>query len=148
MTVLQVLGTVARDVQWIDGRVPQVVGSVVKAGDQPAIGSGVNDFRIPGIRCDVAALAATDHVPVLPADDAIVITARDRNGGIVLLRAIDAVRPVIVDGHVIELRGRLIVRLGPRPAAVERHARAAVTAVDHVARIARIDPQPVVIAVR
>src|SRR5581483_110106 len=62
--------------------------------------------------------------------------------------AVDAIRRLRVGGHVVELRGRLVVHARPRLAAVEGHHRAAVVAVDHPQRVLRIDPQVVVVAVR
>ncbi len=46
---------------------------------------------------------------------------------------------------MIELPGRLVVDRRPCCAAVERHVRAAVVALDHPARIRRVDPQILVV---
>src|SRR5207248_8375777 len=96
----------------------------------------------------VAAFATSDLIPVLPADDAFVVTAGDGDGGVVLLCAVDAIRPVVVHGDVIELRRRLIVLLSPTLAAIDGDGRAAVIAVDQAPGIARVHPQRVMIAVR
>ena len=91
---------------------------------------------------------SADRIPVLAADDPRIGAARDRDREVVLLGAVDAIGPVIVDRHVIELCGRLILLLGPGPAAIDGDGCAAVVAVDQSLRIARIDPQRMMIAVR
>src|SRR5205823_9433922 len=67
----------------------------------------------------------------------------DGDGGVVLLCAVDAIRPVVVHGDVIELRRRLIVLLSPTLAAIDGDGRAAVIAVDQAPGIARVYPQRV-----
>src|SRR5256885_5512552 len=96
--------------------VAQVAGAVIVARHLPAVGIGVDDLRVARVGCDVAAFAPADLIPVLPADDALVVTAGDGDGAVVLLRAVDAIRPVVVHGDVIELRRRLIVLRSPAPA--------------------------------
>ena len=49
---------------------------------------------------------------------------------------------------MVELRGRLVVLLRPRETAVEGDVHTAVVALDHPLRVARVDPQVVVVAVR
>src|SRR2546429_6544939 len=114
----------------------------------PACGIGVDVPGAARVGCDVAAFAPADLIPVLPADDALVVTARDGDGAVVLLRAVDAIRPVVVHGDVIELRRRLIVLRSPAPAAIDGDGRAAVIAVDQPPGIARVYPQRVMITVR
>src|SRR2546429_8239188 len=65
----------------------------------------------------------------------------------VLLRAIHAVGEIVVGGHVVELRRRLIALRGPVLATVDGDGGAAVIAVDHAIGIVGIDPQAVMIAV-
>src|SRR5881392_2666006 len=74
--------------------VAQVAGAVIVARHLPAVGIGVDDLRVARVGCDVAAFAPADLIPVLPADDALVVTAGDGDGAVVLLRAVDAIRPV------------------------------------------------------
>src|SRR5205823_4944645 len=128
--------------------VAQVAGAVIVARHLPAVGIGVDDLRVARVGCDVAAFAPADLIPVLPADDALVVTAGDGDGAVVLLRAVDAIRPVVVHGDVIELRRRLIVLRSPALAAIDGDGRAAVIAVDQAPGIARVYPQRVMIAVR
>src|SRR5256884_1415513 len=114
----------------------------------PAVDFGVYVLRVARVGCDVAAFAPADLIPVLPADDALVVTAGDGDGAVVLLRAVDAIRPVVVHGDVIELRRRLIVLRSPALAAIDGDGRAAVIAVDQPPGIARVYPQRVMITVR
>src|SRR5256884_3192492 len=114
----------------------------------PAVDFGVYVLRVARVGSDVASFAPADLIPVLPADDALVVTAGDGDGAVVLLRAVDAIRPVVVHGDVIELRRRLIVLRSPALAAIDGDGRAAVIAVDQPPRIARVYPQRVMITVR
>ena len=55
--------------------------------------------------------------------------------GIVLLRAVEPIRVLVVDGDVIELCGELVVDGRPGVAAVVRHTGAAVVALNHALRV-------------
>ena len=74
--------------------------------------------------------------------------AGDAHGGVVLLRAVDVVREILVERHAVELRGGLIVHGAPGAPAVARDGGAAVVALDHAVRIVGRDPQVVIVAVR
>ncbi len=115
---------------------------------QPVMIGRVDDVGVGGVRGDVAVLAAADGFPLLDRDAAMVGAARHRDGGVVLLGRVDAIRHLVVDGHVIELRRGLIEDRRPRLAAVEGDGRTAVVAFDHPQRVLRVDPQVVVVAVR
>src|SRR5207244_13056669 len=112
------------------------------------VGAGVHDRRVAGLRRDVARLAASDRVPVAHRDGTVIRATRDRHGRVVLLRSVDAIGELVVGDGVVELRGRLVVHAGPGGTAVQRHRGAAVVPFDHTARIARVDPQDVTVAVR
>ena len=113
-----------------------------------ADGATDDDGRVARLDRDVAALAAARLNPVGRGDRPAVGLARQADRPVVLLRAIDPVRLLVVRAHVVELRGRLVVDARPRLGAVVRHARAAVIALDHPAGVRRIDPEVVVVAVR
>ncbi len=83
-----------------------------------AVGICIDDFRILGIGRDESALAAPDLEPILAADDSVIVAARDRNRRVVLLRAVYAIGPAVIDGHMIELRRGLVVWRSPRLAAI------------------------------
>src|SRR5882724_2751736 len=123
-------------------------GAVIVTGDFAAIRTGVDDFRIRRIGRDVTALAAADVVPIRAIDGAVRAGAGNANRGVVLLRAVHVIVESIVRGHVIKLRGRLIVNAGPALRAVGRDSRAAVVSVDEALRVGWIDPKPMVVAVR
>src|SRR3984957_1005985 len=137
---LQVRRAVARHVERVHGYVARVVRAMIVPRHLAAVGVRIHHFRILGIRRDETALAAPDLVPILAADDSVIVTARDRNGGVVLLRAVHAIGPAVVDGHMIKLRRRLIIWRSPRLAFIHGDARAAVAAVYQSPRILRIHP--------
>src|SRR6266581_3938610 len=125
-----------------------LVGAAVEAGNVAEVGAGINDVRIARGNGNVAAFASAHSLPVRAVDVSAVAGSGNTNGGIVLLRAIDAVRKIVVRGHMIELRGGLIPLRGPILAAIDGNGCAAVIAVDKAIGIVRINPQAVVIAVR
>src|SRR5215472_3662055 len=145
--MFQILRAVPGDIEGPDGDVHRLLGALVKPGDQ-ALGSGVDNVRLGRIWGDIAALTAADVIPVLAPNHAVVIVTLDGYRAVVLLRAVDVVRPAIVSDHVIELGGRLVVLRGPGIPAVDGDGGSAVVAVDHTLRIVRIQPQAVMIAVR
>ncbi len=83
---------------------------MVLARDQAVVGAGVDDLRIARVGRDPAALAAAHVVPVLLGDAAAGGAAGDAHGGVVLLRAVDVVREIVVERHAVELRGGLVHR--------------------------------------
>ncbi len=121
---------------------------MVVAGHLAAVGIRIDNVRVVRVGRDIAAFAATDRVPVLTPDHALIVAAGNRDSRVVLLGTIHAVGPVVVDSDVIELRGRLVFLLRPGFAAIDRERRAAVVAIDQMPRIARIYPQRVMVAVR
>ena len=114
------------------------------AADRPA----EDDVGIVRPHRDVATLAAARLVPLSLGDGAAYREAGDAEGRVVLLRAVDAVGHLRIGGDVVELGRGLVVEGGPRGTAVEGDAGAAVVALDHAPRVARVDPQVMVIAVR
>src|ERR1700730_7942346 len=146
--VFEILRAVTGYVEGMYRDIAQVAGAMIVARDLPALGVRVDDLRVAWIGRDVATLAATDLIPVLPVDDAFVVAAGDGDRGVVLLCSVDAIGPVVVHGDVIELRGWLIVQLSPALAAIDGNGRAAVVAVDQAPGIARVYPQRVMITVR
>ena len=72
----------------------------------------------------------------------------DTNRRVILLRAVDAVREVVVSRDPIELRRRLVLISRPCGTAVVRHLSAAIVSDQHAFGILRINPQVVVVAVR
>jgi len=124
-----------------------LIGAAVEPRDVAEVGAGVNDVRIARVNGNVTALASAHGIPVAAVDVTAVAGGGDTDGRIVLLRAIDAVREIVVGSHVVELRRRLIILRGPILAAVDGNGCAAVIAVDDAIGIAGIDPETVVVAV-
>ena len=100
--------SVTGDIERVDRYIHDLLRAFIKAGGE-ALRVGEHDVWIGRIWRDIAAFTAADCVPVLAADHAFVVIAVDGNRAVVLLRAVDAIRPAIVGDHVIELRRRLIV---------------------------------------
>src|SRR5436853_3078473 len=142
----QVLGGVARGVNGPYRDDLQLHGVLVEAADE-VFGAAVDDVGVARIGDHEAALAAERVIPVALHDGALIIHAGDRDARVVLLGAVHVIGEAIVDRHVIELRRRLIVLRGPGLAAVEGDRGAAVARLDDPVRIARVDPQSVVVAV-
>src|ERR1700730_19156099 len=99
---------------------------------------GVDDVRISGMGRDVAVLAASDGLPFLDGDPAVVGSAGHRHRRVVLLRAVEPIWKLVVSGHVVELGGRLVEKRGPRLSAVEGDRRGATVALDHAERLSRV----------
>src|SRR6185436_6699343 len=123
-------------------------GAVVHPGEEAAVGAAVDDVGIVGIGHDVSALAPGGLLPVVERNSRSGRAAEDAQRRVVLLRAEDAVREVVVRGDPVDLRGRLVVLRRPGAAAVDRDVHAAVVRLDHAQGIAGVDPQVVIVAVR
>ena len=142
------------------GRTPAVVvahghrdvallsATVIVARERAHVAAAVGDQRIARINGDRCVLAAGHAVVVAFTDLAIVGPARDGNGGVVLLRAVNAVRELVVGSDVIELRGGLIVDAGPGGASIETDCAAAIIRIDDPPGVLRIDPERMRVAVR
>src|SRR6185503_14247569 len=102
-----------------DGDVALLTAGAIHPTEKTGIAPAVRDVGIARIHGDRRVLTAGHRVVVALTDRAIIRSARDRDRGVVLLRAIDAVRPLVVRGHVVELRRRLVVNARPGFAAVE-----------------------------
>src|SRR5262249_58550084 len=107
----------------------------------------VEEVGVARVDRDVAALPGAGRVAVAPGDAAVLGRARHAHARVVLLGAVDAVGVLVVDGHVVELRGELVVDGGPALAPVEGDAGPAVVPLDHAAGVPGVDPQVVVFAV-
>jgi hypothetical protein len=120
----------------------------IHAGEDAHVAAAVRDVRVARVDSDGGILASGDREEIALADLTVIGAAGDRDGRIVLLRAVDAVRPLVVGGDVVELGGGLVVDARPRGAGIIRNGRAAVIAVDEATPVLRIDPHDVRVAVR
>src|SRR5215471_2686131 len=118
----------------------------VVAGDVALIVGSINNVRIRRERGDVAGLPAADVIPIGAVNGAIVTSTLDGDRSAILLRPIDAIRRSRICGDVVELRGGLIILLGPTLPAIERDRNTAVIGCDHAVSIERVNPQAVVVA--
>src|SRR5215813_6694066 len=84
-------------------------------------------------------------MPVAKCNLSVVASADDRCSPAVLLRPIDPVGKLIINGDVIELSSWLVVPTAPCPTAINRNNRSLVYARNHALRVLRIDPERVVI---
>ena len=107
-----------------------------------------DDIGVVGMHSDVATFRGANDIAVAPGDGALLGARRHADGGIVLLRAVEAIRELVVGGDVIELCRELVVDGRPGVAAVVRDTGAAVVALDHALRVARVDPQVMIVAMR
>ena len=74
--------------------------------------------------------------------------ARDDQRRVVLLRAVEFVRKLIVDPDAVDLRRRLVHLRRPGATAVSRDICAAIVRLDHDLAVFGIDPDVVIVAVR
>src|SRR4029450_7621922 len=73
-----------------------------------------------GVWSDIAVSVDPDGKPVADRNRAVIAAARNARRAALLLPAADAGRKGVVGGHVIELRGRLVVPGAPGLTAVQR----------------------------
>ena len=112
---------------------------MIVASGQSIIGTGVDDFRIFWRGRNPAGLATADVEPVARGDSKIRRAADDAHCRIILLRAVDVIRKIIIESDAIELRGGLVL-LAPAASGVERNVGAAVVALNHAIRIVGRNP--------
>src|ERR1700726_676834 len=95
---------------------------------------------------DKTAFTVARNEPILPADHAAVSATGDTDVGVVLLRAENVIREMVVHRDVVKLRGRLIIFRRPRLSAIGRDTGASVAYVANSIRIFGINPKSVMIA--
>ena len=146
--VAHALGAGAHGVVRPHRHVAALARAVVPHGQVAAVGAAEDEVGVRGVGGDVAALAASSGLPVAHADGAAIQGAGpDPHRGVVLLTAQEPVREGRVHGDPVHLRGGLHVLVGPGGAAVHAHVGAAVVGLDHPRRVARGNPQVVVVSV-
>ena len=118
---------------------------LVEARHGPVTPAQINYVRIFRIDNHVTAFARARGSPIARRDLTVAGAARDRNRVAILLRAIHRVRKLVVGGHVIELRRRLVVPTAPGLAAVEADRGSLVRPENHARGICGIDPDLVII---
>ena len=122
-------------------------GRVIILGQRAIYGGGVNQCGIVRVESNMSTFATARVKIIFYSDSPVVTLTGDRDGGVVLLAAVDPERRLIVSGDTVKLRGGLVHDAGPGLAAVKGHGCATVVGVDHVPVIVRVDPVIVVVAV-
>src|SRR5215471_8304808 len=84
-------------------------------------------------------------MPIAKSDRAIVAAAAGVNAAAILLRTVYMVGKLVVHGHVIELRGGLVVPGAPSLASIHAHAHALIAAKEQSLGIGRVDPESVIV---
>jgi hypothetical protein len=125
-----------------------LVRAPVKARDVALIVAGIHNVRVEWRGRNISRFSAPDGIPFVAANRAVIAAAGNRDGGIILLCAIDVVRRPRIRDDVVELRRRLVVFTCPGLAAIQADCNATVVRRDHSFCILRIDPQTVIVAVR
>ena len=123
----------------------RLAGAQVKTKSAAVRAAAINDVGVAGIGHDVSAFFRADGMPIAKGDGAVIAAAGNRRGAAILLRAVNAIRKLVIYRHMIELRRRLVVPGAPSGAAIHADGRALVAAEDHALRIFRIDPKRMVI---
>src|SRR5947209_17605742 len=90
--------------------------------------AGVGNAGIAGIGRDIAALSSAHRMPIAKGYFAVVAAAGGFYRAAILLRAVNVIRKLIVGGHMIKLRGGLVVPRAPGAGAIHADGCALVTA--------------------
>src|SRR5437588_12293626 len=97
------------------------------------------------VRRNVASLSSAHRMPIAKCDLAVIAAAGSFGGAAILLGAIHVIRKLIIGGHVIKLRRRLVEPRAPGFGAIHAYGGALIAAKNHALGILRIDPQAVIV---
>ncbi len=86
-----------------------LIDATIVAREDLAFVVGVDDVGIAGVGNNVDAFTAADGIPIGAIDVAVIAASADADGGVVLLRAVDAVEKIVVGSDVVGLSGGLII---------------------------------------
>ena len=127
---------------------PRVVAQVLPV-DFAAITAAEDDIGMIGVQRDGPGLAAGGIAPfLLRAQRIVQPPLQHADARIVLLRAIEAVGHLVIHHHVVKLGRGLVVQRREGAPVVHRHLGAAVARHPKNARVTRVDPDVVGIAMR
>ena len=146
--VFHAFRTVSHRVIRPDVDVLALFGGMVEALQVSAIAPAIYDIVVEGIYGDVGTFAAGGFFPVALADRASVRAVEDAEGGVVLLRHIDAIGEMVIGNDAVKLCGGLVVIGGPVLPSVIRHLCASIVCDDHALVVFGCDPEVVVVAMR
>ena len=124
-------------------------GLAVEAHKAAILGFGVNNIRIARLNRLVEAIPARGYKPLRRANAAGALGAAWTTDAVVVLcPAVDVVkRLTVIDGDPVKLRNREVGFEYPSGATVEGFVNTAITARKHMPRVARINPECVVVDV-
>src|SRR5205823_7360196 len=106
--------------------------ATIETADRAVYSADVENLRIFGIGRDVAAFTAAYSKPVATVNLAMIRSVNGCGSSAILLRAVDAIRKIVIRDYVIKLRSWLVVPGAPRRAAVESDCRALIGPEHHV----------------
>ena len=117
----------------------------IPARDAPAEAGREHDVRLFRVRKVVVPFFAADRKPLAHGDRAVVAATRDTDRAAVLLTGIDPVRESIVGREVVKLASRLVVPVAPCRPTIHGDRGTLVASRNTAIRLARIDPQEVIV---
>ena len=124
------------------GRNLRVLANILSRSSEPV---AIENVRIERIHGDVAVLENAGQPPIAESNFAVIAAAHRRDGTAFLLRTVDPIRKTIVGGHVIKLRGWLVVPSAPGRAAIDADDRALIGGERDDLRIFAADPDALVV---
>src|SRR5712664_3270059 len=124
------------------GRNLRVLANILSRSSEPV---AIENVRIERIHGDVAVLENAGKPPIAESNFAVIAAAHRRDGTAFLLRTVDPIRKTIVGGHVIKLRGWLVVPSAPGRAAIDADDRALIGGERDDLRIFAADPDALVV---
>src|SRR5581483_1681954 len=133
--VLQIARAPARSELGPDGDIARLARAVIVARDVALVVARVDDIGIIWPDRDIAAFATTDIVPIGLRNARPGRAIGHADGGVVLLRPVDAVGNLVIRRDMVELGRGLIIWGRPALAAIEGDAGPAIVPHDHPARI-------------
>src|SRR6516225_9341914 len=115
---------------------------------QAVIAAAICILGITRLRHAISAFAVCRSMPGGEGNQSLAVGARPFKRAFVLLRAVDVIRKLVVDIHVVKLAGGLIVLGAPSLTAIRRYGGAAVVAFEQDLGVVRVDPHYVIVAMR
>jgi hypothetical protein len=108
----------------------------------------INDIGVMRMNNNMTTFAGAGRITIRPGDCTTTGLTGDTDAAVVLLRAVNTIRILIINGQMIKLGSRLVVDGRPRSAAIIRNTGPTIIALDHSLRVGWINPEIMVIAMR
>src|ERR1051326_215740 len=107
---------------------PILVSAFISIEKNCLIAAAMGNFGIPLLWDRISAFTVRGPVPRAKRNHSFCVSARAFKGAFVLLRAVDVIRELVVQIHMIKLRGRLVVLGCPGLTAIDGNGGTAVIA--------------------